>query len=467
MRVRSEAAARGKPKAPRPERIGTVLTVLLLLLSIVVFWNLNGIALMIWDIPRAFSVAILVLCLTALGMLARYVGLALRAGGMWLVAFYLAYVALGSVVDLQSPFLALETLGEEALKHVASVLLIVTYSAFGYLLVRSGIGGTRLMRMILIICCVSSLSALIGIVYPEWGMITQQTGLLLEGRYGGFFGNPNEVGLQAAFTVAIAALVASRTRRVTYFTLGAICAGLGAFLSFSKKGILLFLVVSLVLGILMQRLRLGIRKTVVLMLAGAVVTLFIGLVRGVSGGSEISSAFTREQSKRLEDLNQLLFQGRIDDKTTTGRIELAIEALDLWKEAPLLGNGLTSLDRMPVSGLGPHNTYLLVLGETGLVGFAFFLVAFGRITFVVLRLPIGPVKVFGIGVLIVLLGGFLGSHTMLTLRNHNALMGLMCGMAAAIPISAGRRHVAQSRPGAAVYSAPYCVVGPEPGGRLI
>lgn len=438
----SRVTNRGQPvHGAGLERISLAVSATFVFLSIILFCNLNGIVVMVWEIPRAFSIFILAFCLLSIALLGRYIGPSLRAGGGWFFAFYLWHIAVGGILALESPFVSVDIIADRALRYLASVLVIVTYSAFGYLVFRAGKQGLKLMRVLFIICCVSSLSALLSVVYPTWMDITGATRFLAIGRYTGFFANPNETGLQGALTIAVGAFVALRTGKVSYFSAGVICGGAAGLLSFSRTGILLSMATALAAGLLIQRRGISVKGVFALVVGAGLAVMFISVMRGVAKGSESRFSFTGEQTRRLEQTYGVLFEGRIDEKTTSHRTELARDSIEMWAQSPLVGNGLTALDTLPTLGGGPHNTFLQVLGETGLCGFFLFAAALVSVAIRAWRLRSASVQTFVVASLIVLCGACMVSHNVLELRNHNALMGLTFGMAAAAPVRAPRRRL--------------------------
>ncbi|MDH7502487.1 MAG: O-antigen ligase family protein [Verrucomicrobiota bacterium] len=420
--------------------IGFLASAVLILLSIILFCNLNGVAAMIWHISRAFSIVILALCLVALAMLAKYVPPSLRVGGWWLVVFYVFYTALGAAVAFQSPFVEMGAVASCALSYAASIAVILTYSAYGYVLFRSGRAGVKLMQVVLIICLISTLSVLLGIVYPDWAYITKSK-VAVAGRQTGFFANPNELGIQGALTIVIGTFVTMRTGKIMWFSVAVLCGGIAAFYSFSKTAILMTMVVSVAMAFLIQRRGINLRNAFALIVSAFLVLAMISFVRGAAMRSESRIDLTSSQVRRLEQVYALLFQGRVDEETTTGRTLLFQEGLEMWKNSPLVGNGLTTMERMPSAGLGPHNMYIKVLGEGGLLCLPLMLAPFVRLAMHALKLANASVQAFMVGGLLVLNGAFMVSHNVLDDRNHNALMGLMCGMAAAAPVRAPRRRL--------------------------
>ena len=61
----------------------------------------------------------------------------------------------------------------------------------------------------------------------------------------------------------------------------------------------------------------------------------------------------------------------ITRESTSGRYELWLNAFQCWLENPILGCGFYQLDKYPSLSAHPHNLFVQILTETGLVGFIF------------------------------------------------------------------------------------------------
>ena len=58
-------------------------------------------------------------------------------------------------------------------------------------------------------------------------------------------------------------------------------------------------------------------------------------------------------------------------ESSSGRIDLWINALQCWSQHPMIGCGFYQLKRFPRLPAHPHNLFIQIFTETGLVGFAF------------------------------------------------------------------------------------------------
>ncbi len=67
--------------------------------------------------------------------------------------------------------------------------------------------------------------------------------------------------------------------------------------------------------------------------------------------------------------------------STSGRYDLWLNAFECWLQSPILGCGFYQLDQYPSLSAHPHNLFIQILTETGLIGFSFLL----YIVFLILR----------------------------------------------------------------------------------
>jgi O-antigen ligase len=169
------------------------------------------------------------------------------------------------------------------------------------------------------------------------------------GRAAGLYVNPNFSGISLALGCVIGLSAIRRPWRQEAFVLVSF---IGVLVTFSREAILVFGCV-LVGGNLAGQLRL--RRLAV---AGGIgVALFVAFNMGNSLLSEkiaSSDQWSRLTSHSLDD-------------SAGGRANLAKEALDVFEEAPLLGQGFGTNVYLD-NELGSHNFYLSLLADHGIVG---------------------------------------------------------------------------------------------------
>lgn len=135
----------------------------------------------------------------------------------------------------------------------------------------------------------------------------------------------------------------------------------------SKRAHLLFLVLSIIIGIVIANMDRNIvrRWSKYLIIIIISIIAFSYLVQYVSEESSIG---------RLLNLFEGLSGGEKSlDELSTGRMSFWILAIELFKKKPLFGIGWCNFYKHNVFRYHAHNTYLQVLCETGVLGFFFYL----------------------------------------------------------------------------------------------
>lgn len=144
-----------------------------------------------------------------------------------------------------------------------------------------------------------------------------------------------------------------------------------------------------------------------------------------------------EQLLRVEQVLSV-FSGEVDDKVTTGRFglwKLGFERIDTTFP---FGNGIGNMHRMEGGYLGTdgewlgvHNTYLMVLGEAGLVPLLLLVVFFGMFGIGALASPYSATCV---GIWLVMVVNMMVAHGVLANRMANLMLASAMAL---IAVSAG------------------------------
>jgi O-antigen ligase len=162
------------------------------------------------------------------------------------------------------------------------------------------------------------------------------------------------------------------------------------------------------------------------------------------------SGLQADQAKRVNTL-ALLLSGEISNESTGGRMQYWINGIRQWADSPIWGHGIGTQRRIQnevMTEAGSHNTFLRVLGESGIVPF-FLLLIFLWVFFREGQRTKTPyVKTLVLGYFIVMFMSCMTSHNVLTHRHQNAMLGACFGlMAAAREIEAAeRRRKPQPKP---------------------
>lgn len=141
--------------------------------------------------------------------------------------------------------------------------------------------------------------------------------------------------------------------------------------------------------------------------------------------SALEGVLSEEQMYRLNTL-ELLVQGNINEETTSHRTEIGSYAWNKIKENPIIGYGIGEFHKLDI-GYGTHNIYLLIWGESGIIGilaYVIFLVTW----FVVMRRHRNTVfKMLTINVLIIIAFSGFAAHTLLVNKPYLLIYGTLFG----------------------------------------
>ncbi|MUH36914.1 O-antigen ligase domain-containing protein [Zobellia amurskyensis] len=173
------------------------------------------------------------------------------------------------------------------------------------------------------------------------------------GRYAGFYLNPNAAGFVCITGYALC-FDLKKSKIKTFFQMIFTIAGL---LTFSRT----FILAWIVLNLLSLRISIKNAKILGIGLAIALLTLTFGELLNLNG-----LRFKQYQSVLQNDSSaEVLQEG---SRTETWAV--------FYKEIfnnPLFGNGFGKFQGGGIHGLGTHNTYLLIIGEAGIIPFLLFL----------------------------------------------------------------------------------------------
>lgn len=249
-----------------------------------------------------------------------------------------------------------------------------------------------------------------------------------ESRPGGLFGNPNESGAAFCFGVVLVLyrfLTAQRRNWLYFIALPIFIYGVG--ISFSRTA---FIILPIIFFVFFVLVIFRYRTAVTQANRKWLVVLFV--VFGVCGGAAVTNAvviynnLTYAQQSRIDQLADLA-SGNVTAKNTSHRKELTEKALLLIKEYYILGGGLSMMRCLPnydFHTLGCHNSYLVVLGESGIIPFGLLLLF--MVVFLVQSALSSPSRaVLGIGIFIVVFMNSFGSgHNAIEWRLNNVLLML-------------------------------------------
>ncbi len=410
-RVRASSSA-----ATTPYRLSLIKLIPYATISCIAMLNLNGLAVMMIGVERLFSAIILICCLAAFAAFRFAFKESLGAVGGWFIAHLVVYLAIGTIGALDRPqslTFSFQELGATILV-VAACAMTARYCMLNY----SFRGMTRwLFALSLASAGLIFVSMKTRIFYIGFAKTMDLS------RYSGTFANPNESGLAMCIGLAIGFAYLIFAKRKLMVMVGIALLGMAMAASFSRSA---FLVSGVVITSQIFFSPVVKRKGLALML----MTLGLALVWLVFYGAQKLDVLSIGQRQRLDYISRMLTTGEVS-AAGSGRSELTIEAIEMCKSAPAFGHGLGALQKMPRTHLGAHNTYLLVMGESGLAGIAMLIAFLCIFAWEGWKCPRGPIRTFVLSYVIVLIPALISSHTIMGNRNENVMMGTCFGIIAA------------------------------------
>jgi O-antigen ligase len=282
-------------------------------------------------------------------------------------------------------------------------------------------------------------SVFVGLAWPQLYELLPR---MADYRHSGVFANPNEAGIMSAIAAAfaIASLRVARNKLLPIFLL--LISGIASVLTFSRTAMVVFVAVLVSAPaatiIIKGKSKSSTRNWLTLLAVVLAAALFAWfLVRGFG----LLGPLKRDQNRRLQSVRSIL-TGSGYEEALTNRREVLRAGVRAWAESPLVGSGLGSaleLDLGHGRRLGPHNTWLLVLAEAGIVPVLFLLAFCGVWLRAALRCPVPTVRSVALGFFVVFVLVMLTSHVTLNKRYINLPLGTVIGLLAAADELARRR----------------------------
>ena len=173
---------------------------------------------------------------------------------------------------------------------------------------------------------------------------------LIQGRYSGFFLNPNFAGSACLFGFALS----YRSKSKTWRLIGQFAFTLAGIFTLSRTFVIVWLLINLI----------------------AIIRDKKNLLVPVIGGIVLIGVFTFTDSKMFETdrfnaLESFFDEGPVQTKTLERDSRTATWALyyDMIMAKPIFGHGFMKMQKRTGQLPGVHNTYLMVIGEAGIVPF--------------------------------------------------------------------------------------------------
>lgn len=177
---------------------------------------------------------------------------------------------------------------------------------------------------------------------------------LVRGRYSGFFLNPNTAAIVCLLGIAISYSIKDSTWRLV----GQLVCTLAGILTLSRTFIVVWVFINF-LAIIKDR------KNLIVPIVGIIALI-------------VMTTFTDKKlfaADRFQALTAFFGEGEVQTKTISNDSRNQTWALyyDLILEKPFIGNGYKEFQDVTKQLPGAHNSYLMIIGESGIIPFLLFI----------------------------------------------------------------------------------------------
>ena len=298
------------------------------------------------------------------------------------IAFALIYIgpAMGALISISTSLLLLvyfffsKPWHKPVIPFIIFTLLFFTVSSFNYTKVDTTnffikeslrfmiavVCGTELLyrckpKDLFYIFLIGAFSIILNaLIFPESNALHD----LIKGRYSGFYIDPNFAGSICLFGFALSYIIKSRTWRL----IGQFVFTLAGIFTLSRSFIVIWLLINFI----------------------AIVRDKKNLLGPVIGGVVLIGVFTFTDNKmfetdRLEAFKSFFDEGPVKTKTLEEDSRTATWALyyDMIMDKPIFGHGFKEMQGEKGLIPGVHNTYLMVIGEAGIIPFLILIGLYG------------------------------------------------------------------------------------------
>jgi O-antigen ligase len=298
-----------------------------------------------------------------------------RSPASWTYLFVLGFLSIAMLSAVTSRYGNLDKALQRAglPSYIASLLVLTS----GIIIATRAVATGRfdaLLKLFFWLCTAAAMSGYVLPVIPGIADYVTSVELSSEsGRRAGAFGNVNELGLQSGYPIILGLVLSLRSRNVFWLVLGVSAGAMGVLASFSKSAMVMFVLLMMLVfweGWKARSKSTTLGLTIGLMGLGAVLVAAY-LVSAISQGTATFDLTPRQES-RIRELYLLLTTGVLNDVTTTGRAGIWEQAINIWRSSPIIGCGLTTFGIVPGTEANAHNSVLVVLGESGVLGLSLF-----------------------------------------------------------------------------------------------
>lgn len=397
--------------------------------------SLNDVGSRVFGIGQLVSVALLA---ASVLLIANRGHRALSLPFAALMLAILLYVSLGGLFASWTD--NEQEIGKYVVTYGATIALI--WSIAGYVASLSAEATLRFLAFTRGAFVISALaiyaSPLLETLYPTAASTGQ--------RFSGLFSNPNEAAYAAFCAVIFVHFVPFRSRVLQLSVL--LTTYVAVLLPLSKGAALLLM---MFLSFLILRRTSGPRLILLLTISGFIA---VGIVRA----EELLLAVTQQEVLPLSSSQQArvlaiaqILDGQFDAGVTTGRTTLWEIAIQRIVENFPLASGLGEFHHMEGGILeaqvwqGAHNTFLMIVGEAGLLPATFLAISIVTALARSRRLT-EKTQLLATGLLALLLWTAMSSHTMLEVRFQNLALAIVLGLVSLAPSHRRRSRTRHEQP---------------------
>lgn len=188
-------------------------------------------------------------------------------------------------------------------------------------------------------------------------------------RESGVFSNPNKAGTHINYNLALVLFFILNSRRWFWLFIGILPLVMySTFLTFSKSAMISAILIFLVFLFINIKGNYRLGRPRRNKLRFFIIMIFVIGTALAPTITKLLYSLKPQQITRVLQVGQIV-TGQIDEKTTTHRSVLWEEGIEIIKQFPLTGHGFGSFHKLPKGRLNVHNTYLMVLGESGIFPF--------------------------------------------------------------------------------------------------
>ncbi len=417
---RPPSAAVRRPPVPalaRRTMIGLSSFVLLILFCLL---DLNTVAYQLFGITQFFSFLILAICVTLLLTYRFTIYRDLGPSGRVYLLFIAAFLAIGTPIGITTAAGGLSGRWHE-IRLLLPSLLIVASAAVAARGVLLAYGLRFTLRLLCLIALVIPLSIWFLTYFPE--LYRVEVGQARDyDRASGTFANPNEAGTAACIVAAIfySFMMIERSKIVSIT--GVALAAFALILTASRGAFVIFALLTFAQIVISP----GFKKMILVLVGGAAIA---GILYVVYNVATVDTDSSRSMVKRMESLWRVA-GGEVTDETTGGRLQLAMNGINAWSANWLLGNGLGSQSRVGAANIGPHNTYIAIGGEAGVIPLSLFFATIVSLLWRGWTCHVPAVRTLAMGFAVVMVMACFTSHGVLTSRELSVMLGISFGLLA-------------------------------------